>query len=127
MKIRLIRRFKGQDYTIGDLYVNGEWFCNTLEDTVREKKIKHITAIPEGTYDVVLTHSPKFKRVLPLIQNVPEFSGIRIHSGTDQNDTSGCVLVGENTEKGKLTNSKHTLAKLMSLLEGQENIKIEIV
>lgn len=83
MKLELYRKFLGKDYTIGKLFINGEYFCDTLEDTVRPEgeKILGKTAIPYGTYDIILTMSPKFKRILPLLLNVPNFEGVRIHSG----------------------------------------------
>ncbi|NLZ94625.1 MAG: hypothetical protein GX921_02220, partial [Bacteroidales bacterium] len=110
MKLKLIRKYKCPNYTIGHLYINDKYFCDTLEDKVRqldsiEDKIKHKTAIPEGKYKVVVTMSPKFKRLLPLLLNVPFFEGIRIHRGNDENDTSGCIIVGENKIKGKVINS----------------------
>lgn len=109
MKLTLKRTYKAPDYTIGHLYIDGQYFCDTLEDTVRdltrEKKIPGQTAIPAGTYHVLVTYSPKFKRKLPILVNVPMFTGIRIHRGNTAKDTEGCILVGKNTEKGKVTGS----------------------
>lgn len=116
MKLRLERRFLGNSYTIGKLYIDGSYFCDTLEDKVRdlnkngkfdngEVKIYGETAIPYGTYKISVTYSPKFKRDLPLLENVPNFEGIRIHRGNTAKDTSGCILLGENKEKGKVLNS----------------------
>ena len=73
-------------------------------------------AIPEGRYPLVVTWSPKFEQWLPLLLNVPKFSGIRIHAGNTSCDTEGCILVGENREVGKLLDSRRTLARLMKLL-----------
>lgn len=132
MKLTLYRKFLGKDYTIGKLFINGEYFCDTLEDTVRpeEEKIPGKTAIPYGTYDIILTMSPRFKRVLPLLLNVPNFEGIRIHSGNKPEDTEGCILVGFNKQKGMVLNSKDTLNKLMFELNiadvKQEKISIEV-
>ncbi|MCM1260524.1 MAG: DUF5675 family protein [Staphylococcus sp.] len=132
MKLTLYRKFLGKDYTIGKLFVNGEYFCDTLEDTVRPEgeKIPGKTAIPYGTYDVILTMSPKFKRVLPLLLNVPNFEGIRIHNGNSASDSSGCILVGFNKQKGMVLNSKDTLNILMFELNianvKQEKITIEV-
>lgn len=83
MKLELYRKFLGKDYTIGKLYINGDYFCDVLEDTVRPEGVKLYgkTAIPYGTYDIILTYSPRFKQKLPLLLNVPNFEGIRIHSG----------------------------------------------
>ena len=122
MKITVIRRYKKEDYTIGDLYIDGKWLCNTLEDPVRilneyEDKVYGKTAIPEGVYQVKLTYSPRFKKILPEILNVQFFSGIRIHAGNTAEDTEGCILVGENKAKGKVLNSKKTLEMLMKILK----------
>lgn len=132
MKLKLIRKYKYPNYTIGHLYINDKYFCDTLEDTVRElntinDKIKHKTAIPEGIYEVVVTMSPKFKRLLPLLLNVPFFTGIRIHRGNNENDTSGCIIVGENKIKGKVINSKYYEEKLVELMKDKEDIEIEII
>ena len=132
MKLKLERLYKKDNYTIGKLYINDKYFCDTLEDTVRElntinDKIKHKTAIPEGTYKVVVTMSHRFKRLLPLLLNVPYFTGIRIHKGNDENDTSGCILIGENKIKGKVINSTYYEEKLVELMKNEEDIEIEII
>lgn len=126
MKLTVIRRYKKEDYTIGDLYIDGKWFSNTLEDKVRElnkpeDKVYGQTAIPSGTYEVKLTYSPKFKKLLPEVLDVPLFSGIRIHAGNTAKDSEGCLLVGENKVKGKVINSKKTLERLMKILKSAEN------
>ena len=131
MKSKLLRKYKCPNYTIGHLYINDKYFCDTLEDKVRqldsiEDKIKHKTAIPKGKYKVVVTMSPRFKRLLPLLLNVPFFEGIRIHRGNDENDTSGCIIVGENKIKGKVINSTYYEKKLVELLKNEEDIEIEI-
>ena len=132
MKLKLVRKYKCPSYTIGHLYINNKYFCDTLEDKVRElntinDKIKHKTAIPKGKYKVVVTMSPRFKRLLPLLLNVPFFEGIRIHRGNDENDTSGCIIVGENKIKGKVINSTYYEKKLVELIKNEENIEIEII
>ena len=132
MKLKLIRKYKCLNHTIGHLYINDKYFCDTLEDKVRqldsiEDKIKHKTAIPEGIYEVVVTMSPKFKRLLPLLLNVPFFEGIRIHRGNNENDTSGCIIVGENKIKGKVINSTYYEEKLVELMKNEKNIEIEII
>ena len=128
MEIRVKRIARKDGYTIGQMSLNNEYFCDTLEDTDRglkstmsvdeilAKKRKGITAIPTGKYDVILTFSPRFKRVLPLLLNVKCYEGVRIHAGNTAEDTEGCLLVGENKERGKVINSRATLERLMSLL-----------
>ena len=129
--LHLKRIYKGDKYTIGHLYINDEYFCDTIEDVVRKlnsdkDKVYGETAIPEGTYNVSITYSPKFKRKLPLLHDVPYFTGIRIHRGTTEKDSSGCIIVGENKVKGKVVNSAVTEKKLMKILEGVTYIKIYI-
>lgn len=107
-------------YTIGKMYINGKYYCDTLEDTVRdlnqngkfdgnEQKIYGQTAIPYGTYRVLWTYSPRFKKYMPELKDVPEFSGVRIHAGNTNADTLGCILVGQNKQVGKVINSKATV------------------
>ena len=131
MRIVVKRTFKGKNYTIGKLYINGDYFCDTLEDVVRDgEKVYGKTAIPEGTYTIVLTMSNRFKKILPLLLQVPKFEGVRIHSGNTAADTEGCILVGKNTEKGKVLESRAVFAQLMKRLESVENketITIELV
>lgn len=131
MKLKLNRIFKGKDYTIGHLYIDGEYFCDTLEDRVRdllkEGKIPAETAIPAGTYNVTVTSSPRFKRMLPRLVNVPQFEGILIHRGNTAKDSSGCILVGENKRKGMVINSTYYEERLVERLQGQSNIIIEVV
>ena len=128
MEIRVKRIARKDGYTIGKMYINGAYFCDTLEDTDRglkstmseeeilSKKRKGVTAIPIGEYDVILTFSPKFKRVLPLLLNVKGYEYIRIHHGNFPSSTDGCLLVGENKIKGQIVNSRATLERLMSVL-----------
>ena len=148
MKLILKRIALRDTYTIGKLYIDGVYFCDTLEDKVRdlnkngkfdnrEKKVYSETAIPYGIYKVdINTVSPRFKnRVwakpyggnIPRLLNVNSFEGVLIHPGTTSKDTSGCLLVGRNTIVGKLTQSQNTFHKLMSKLKGQKDITIEIV
>ena len=136
MKLRLVRRFKGDTYTIGSLSVNGEKFCDTLEDRVRdlaggEAKVPGETAIPEGRYKVIVNRSPKFGRDLPRLLDVPMFEGVLIHRGNTDEDSAGCILVGENKVKGKVINSTPYEEKLVTLckaaLAGGETIEIEIL
>ena len=143
MKLKLRRRYKCKDYTIGSLYVDGKYFCDTLEDcdrgltstmlsgTILRLKKAGKTAIPTGTYTVDMnTVSPKFKgrkwakandgRV-PRLLNVKGFSGVLIHVGNTADDTDGCILVGENKAKGKVLNSTETYLKLFEMLDNSKD------
>ena len=143
MQFRLHRRHLAPDYTIGSLYINGVYLCDTIEDKVRdlnkdgdlddpgEEKVYAETAIPYGPYAMDLTMSPKFQRLLPLIQDVPHFTGIRIHRGNTAKDSAGCIIPGENTDPGRVINStKYELIIVEKMLEAirygeQILIKIE--
>lgn len=118
MKLELKRTYFGEDYTIGKLYINDEYFCDTLEDKVRPDGVKVYgeTAIPSGKYKVIMNMSNRFKKIMPLLLNVPNFEGIRIHSGNTDVDTHGCLLLGKNTIKGKVTDSKNTCSRFYALL-----------
>lgn len=141
MNITLNRIAKKSKYTIGKLYIDGEYFCDTIEDTdrgltqtmtdaqIKSKKVYGQTAIPTGTYRVIISYSNKFKRQMPLLLNVPGFLGIRIHSGNTEKDTEGCLIVGKNRVVGKVIESKDTYNKLFSILceaNKKEAIKITI-
>ena len=101
--------------------MDGKYFCDTLEDRCRdldkEKKVMNETAIPEGTYEVIVNVSARFKRKLPLLLDVPHFSGIRIHRGNTDKDTSGCILVGENKQPGRVINSTLYELRLTEMVE----------
>lgn len=120
MELTLRRTALRAAYTIGHLYIDGAYFCDTLEDTVRdldtEPKVPGRTAIPAGRYRVVVNRSPRFGRDLPRLLDVPHFDGILIHSGNSAADTAGCILVGRNTAVGRLTNSRATSDALTDLL-----------
>ena len=130
MELKLNRIFLGSSATIGELWVNDTHLCDTLEDRVRPEgeKIYGKTAIPEGTYEMVLSYSPRFKKILPEILNVPNFTGIRIHCGNSSADSSGCVLVGtwDGEKEDWVSDSKIAFNKLMSLLEEATNNKEKI-
>lgn len=143
MKLELKRRYFADTYTIGALSINGQKFCDTLEDKNRdlnhdgdltdpgEEKIYSKTAIPFGKYKVEIIHSPHFKRELPWLRGVPHFEGILIHRGNTENDSSGCILVGENKVKGKVINSAKYELELVKLIKKAivkgETIEIEII
>lgn len=135
MNLTLKRLNLTPNYTEGELYVNGVYFCKTLEDTNRdlnkngqfdnnEKKVYGETCIPYGKYKVILSYSPKFKRELPEILEVPDFQGIRIHRGNKIADTLGCILCGEKVKNGYLSNSTPYEIKLVELLK-QANLRNE--
>lgn len=139
MELFLKRIALKDTYTIGKLYVNGTYFCDTIEDKVRdlnkdgdlndvgEGKIPSLTAIPYGKYEITLkVKSPKYSLrtnynwcngYLPRLINVPHFEGILIHAGNTSKDSAGCILVGENKVKGQVINSMVTLKRLYSCLK----------
>lgn len=140
MELLIDRKWKKQSYTMSNLYINGEWFCNCLEDAdrgldnsmsedmIRTLKKPSITAIPRGTYEITLdVISPKYSKVqfykdvcngkVPRLKNVKGFDGILIHAGNTDKDSSGCLLVGQNKIKGQVVNSKETFKQLYQLLQ----------
>ena len=131
-KLTLKRIAKRADYTIGRLEDEaGNRICDTLEPTWRdynggELKVPRKSAVPEGTYPVVVTKPWKFGKYLPLLVGVPGFEGIRIHSGNTSKDTDGCILVGHNLEKGKVLMSRITLERLMKLIENEKRVFLTI-
>ena len=142
MKLKLERKYFKNTYTIGNLYVDGTFFSNTLEDKNRdvnkngkfdngETKVYGETCIPFGTYKIVVNMSPKFKRELPRLLNVPSFEGVLIHRGNTAKDSAGCILIGENKVVGKVINStpyEERLVKMMkTAISKGEEIIIEIV
>jgi len=129
INLLLDRFYIGPKYTVGRLAVDGMYLCDTLEDVVRdlnmdgdlddsgEEKIYGETAIPFGRYRVLITRSPKFKRELPEILDVHNFTSIRIHAGNSTDDTAGCILVGENKIKGHLVRSRYWETQLVERLK----------
>ena len=130
MTIRIDRKWKKAEYTISKVYINGRYFgCNALEDTDRgllqtmqitelqRRKIKGKTAIPRGYYDVRITYSPKYKRMMPLVVDVPAFSGIRLHSLNKPEDSEGCIGFGKNDKVGWISDSKYWTDKICRLIE----------
>ena len=141
MNLELKRIFKGKDYTVGRLFIDGEYFCDTLEDPVRQldsikDKIYSETAIPTGKYKVSMSIvSPKYSirksynwcgGRLPRLLDVPFFDGILIHSGNTPDHTAGCILVGENKIKGQVINSMNTLKNLWVKLNVADEVGEEI-
>lgn len=136
MKVELIRIYNCPTYCIGHLYVNGEKVCDTIEDTdrgldqswpltdIKRRKVYKMTAIPTGTYRISMNiQSPKFskyeyykkycKGYMPRLLNVPGYDGILIHCGSSANSSAGCIIVGYNTIKGRVTDSRKAWEKLM--------------
>jgi hypothetical protein len=138
MKLTLKRIARKADYTVGKLYIDGIYFCDTLEDedrglysTMEVDEIKRIkvmskTAIPCGIYGVILNVSPSKGRLLPRLLDVPGFEGILIHRGNSASDSSGCILIGENKVAGKVINSTEYEDRLVDILKKQSKIIIEI-
>lgn len=136
MELKVKRKTFEKDYTIGDLYIDGKFFSNTIEDCdrgltqdmtleeIQTKKVYGKTAIPKGTYDIDMnTVSPKFKDrswakpyggKLPRLIGVKGFEGVLLHVGNTASDSSGCLLVGKNSIKGMITDSTRTFHTLMS-------------
>jgi hypothetical protein len=143
MKLKLKRRFFAEEYTIGTLSIDGVRFCDTIEDKNRdlnhdgdlndpgEGKVYAKTAIPFGTYKVIVNRSPKFKRELPRLLDVPHFEGVLIHRGNTAEDSAGCILVGENKVKGQVINStqyeKELVKRLEFAIKKGEEVEIEII
>jgi len=141
MKASLIveRKIKMPNFTMGELFLNGKKFCNTLEDQIRdlnydgdlsdagEVKVYGKTAIPRGTYKVQITMSNRFKKELPLLLNVAGFEGIRIHGGNTVEDTLGCILVAYNAyeKEGRIQGSASN--DLVVELKKYQEIEIKII
>lgn len=128
MKLTLKRIALRPTYTIGKLYIDDVYFCDTIEDTVRdinkngkfdngEKKVHSKTAIPYGIYEIKWTYSPRFKKYTPQLMNVPSFEGIRIHAGNTSADTEGCLILGKNKQVGKVLNSRATINKFYPIIK----------
>ena len=148
MKLTLKRIARKEGYTIGKLYIDDAYFCDTLEDRergleqampldmIKRIKVKGETAIPTGTYELSMRHiSPKYSRkkafaftggVMPRLLNVPGYEGVLIHSGNTAADSEGCILVGENKAVGKVLNSMATFKALWSVLNQRKSEPITI-
>ena len=126
MEIKIKRLHRTEHSTIGELSIDGVFECFTLEDKEREVKIKGETAIEKGTYQVIINRSNRFKRLLPLLLNVPNFEGIRIHSGNTNHDTEGCILVGLTRSQDFIGQSRKAFDKLFKKMQKAENITITI-
>jgi hypothetical protein len=107
--------------------IDGVFECFTLEDIERPVKIKAETAIPKGTYKVIINQSNRFKRLMPLLLNVPNFEGVRIHSGNTNHDTEGCILVGQTRNKNYIGQSRKAYAKLFKKMQAAKDITLTIL
>lgn len=133
MLLTLEREPSRNDWTLGHLSIDGQFFCFTCEDVVRPEgapKVPGKTAIPAGRYRVMITPSPRFKRDLPLLQGVPNFSGIRIHPGNTAEHTEGCILPGVGYNDRGVIDSKtafdRLFGRILSALAASEQVWIEI-
>lgn len=117
MELKLIRTIKAPEYTHGKLYANEVYVCDTLEDAVRIVKIPGKTAILPGRYRVVMTYSNRFDKIMPELQDVPEFKGVRIHAGNTVEDTEGCILCGTRSRPGVIIDSRKACEKVYEILD----------
>lgn len=127
MVITVKRLYKTENSTIGEMLIDGVFECFTLEDKERLVKIKGETAIPKGTYRVIINQSNRFKRLLPLLIDVPNFEGVRIHSGNSNHDTEGCILVGQTRNKNYIGQSRKAFDKLFKKMQAAKNITLTII
>ena len=143
LEITLERRYPLPDYTIDKMSFDGEYLCDALEDTDRglrqdmplseimRNKVKGKTAIPKGRYRVRITYSPKYRRPMPILEDVPGYEGIRIHSGNYPRDTEGCILPGMNRQKGMVLESRRWTsiveAKIREAINRGEEVWLTIV
>lgn len=122
MEIQVLRKWPRPKYIIGQMYIDGKFFCHTMEPP---RSGSH-PCIPQGSYDVQMYPSAKFKALRPILMNVPKRTGILIHEGNYPRDTQGCILVGRNTKVGAVLNSRETLKQLISLIQKSEKTTITI-
>jgi hypothetical protein len=129
MELQIKRTDFSEESTIGELSVNGVFECYTLEDKVRPVKIAGKTAIPSGRYEVIINFSQRFQKQLPLLLNVPDYEGVRIHSGNTAANTEGCILVGETKTDNFVGESRWAFNRLfekMKVAAETEKIFLEI-
>jgi len=151
MNLKVVRYSSQNDSTLGLLYIDGEFECHTLEDEHRDEKVKHETRIPEGTYKIKLrtvggfhTRYSKHKnekirskhKGMLHVTNVPGFEYILIHCGNDDDDTSGCLLVGNTANNNKIKAGfigdsqgaySNMYPKVLEALEAGEDVTIEYI
>ncbi|OYU80773.1 MAG: hypothetical protein CFE23_07310 [Flavobacterium sp. BFFFF1] len=128
MELVLTRKIRSAKSTIGELTIDGKFECFTLEDVERDVKIHGKTAIPKGRYELTITMSNRFKKELPLLINVPNYEGVRIHPGNKAEDTEGCILVGKTKTTDFIGNSRDAFEALFPKLKnypGKKYITIQ--
>ena len=133
MEIKVVRDYFTPHTTLGKMFIDGKEFCETLEDCDRNledgnQKIPAATAIPRGTYKVIIDHSNRFKKDMPHILDVPQFEGIRIHAGNTDDDTEGCILLGlgRDVEAESITSSRLAIEAFMEKLQMAIRLKEEV-
>ena len=126
MELILKRLYRTENSTIGELTIDGQFECFTLEDKERDVKIKGETAIPRGAYLIIINKSNRFKRLLPLLLDVKNFEGVRIHSGNTNHDTEGCILVGQTRNKDFIGQSRKAFDKLFKKMQRADKITLII-
>ena len=128
MELKLKRDLLNESYTLGTLSIDGVHFCYTVEDVVRHEGVKVAgkTAIPYGKYKVILNMSNRFKKIMPLLLNVKNFEGVRIHAGNTALDTEGCIIVGTVREPNGVSLSRVCYTKLMAILLKAKEINLTI-
>jgi len=127
MFLNLRRKYYFPESVIGRLFIDEHFECYTLEDVERGTKVLGKTAIPRGTYTVILDYSNRFKRIMPHILEVPGFTGIRIHPGNTAEDTEGCILVGSAKGEGVIFNSRIAFNRLLAKMEMAESLSETII
>lgn len=135
MILTLKREVVTDDYTEGKMYVDGEYYCDTIEDRWRdlseEKKQFGVTAIPAGVYRIVMTMSARYNRIMPLLLDVPHFRGVRIHAGNTARDSDGCILTGRKLTDGMIHQSREFTNRLYTIIDDAikkgETVEIEII
>ncbi len=123
MNLKLIRKYPADDCVIGELSVNDQFECYTLEDVERPVKLAGMTAIPRGNYEIVITFSERFQVPLPLLLGVPNYSGVRIHPGNNAANTDGCILPGKGKTENSVTESRVAFEALFSKLYAASKVE----
>lgn len=128
MELLLKRQVKTVDFTLGELFIDGQHFCYTVEDMERMpgEKVFGKTSVPKGEYKVIINHSNHFNKDMPLLLNVHDFEGVRIHSGNNASDSEGCIIVGMTRTINGVAMSRIAFTKLMDKLKTATAINLTI-